>query len=90
MSLCRSSLDGTFGIASVLVLSKVFSSYRAFGDEACPQQYSSTWSEHLSHIRLVFGKMSEHTFFLKKTKCAFGKTELLYLGACDISARGGN
>jgi hypothetical protein len=42
--------------------------------------YSSTWSEHLSHIQLVFGKMREHQFFLKKTKCAFGKTELLYLG----------
>jgi hypothetical protein len=41
MSLCRSSLDGTFSIASVWVLSKVFSSYRAFGDEACPQQWAS-------------------------------------------------
>jgi hypothetical protein len=29
--------------------------------------YNSTWSEHLSHIQLVFGKMREHQFFLKKT-----------------------
>jgi hypothetical protein len=33
--------------------------------------YSSTWSEHLSHIRLVFGKMSEHQFFSKEDQMCF-------------------
>lgn len=29
---------------------------------------------------MVLGQLREHKFFLKRTKCAFGKTELLYLG----------
>jgi hypothetical protein len=27
---------------------------------------------------MVFEKLREHQFYLKRSKCAFGKTELLY------------
>jgi hypothetical protein len=36
--------------------------------------YSSTWSDHISHIRLVFEKLREHKLFLKRNKCVFGKS----------------
>jgi hypothetical protein len=42
--------------------------------------YSGSWAEHLHHLRLVFDILREHKFFLKRSKCAFGKTELSYLG----------
>jgi hypothetical protein len=42
--------------------------------------YSASWVDHLKHLRMVFGKLREHQFYLKRSKCAFGKTELLYLG----------
>jgi hypothetical protein len=42
--------------------------------------YSATWAEHLHHLRLVFDTLREHKFFLKRSKCAFGKIELSYLG----------
>jgi hypothetical protein len=42
--------------------------------------YSPTWSDHISHIRMVFDKLREHKFFLKRSKCVFGKSELTYLG----------
>lgn len=42
--------------------------------------YSASWADHLQHLRLVFEKLKEHKFFLKKSKCVFGKVELLYLG----------
>jgi hypothetical protein len=42
--------------------------------------YSASWADHLKHLRMVFEKLREHQFYLKRSKCAFGKTELLYLG----------
>lgn len=42
--------------------------------------YSSTWSDLISHIRLVFEKLREHKLFLKRSKCVFGKSYLTYLG----------
>jgi hypothetical protein len=42
--------------------------------------YSDSWTAHHEHIRLVFTKLREYQFFLKRTKCDFGKTELTYLG----------
>jgi hypothetical protein len=42
--------------------------------------YSPRWSNQLSHINMVFDMLREHNFFLKKSKCVFGKTELTYLG----------
>jgi hypothetical protein len=42
--------------------------------------YSASWDNHLNHIRMVLEKLREHHFFLKMSKCCFGKTELSYLG----------
>lgn len=42
--------------------------------------YSPTWVDHLRHVRLVFDKLRGNQFFLKKSKCVFGRTELTYLG----------
>jgi hypothetical protein len=42
--------------------------------------HSASWAERLHHLRLVFDILREHNFFLKRSKCAFGKTELSYLG----------
>lgn len=42
--------------------------------------YSSSWSEHLCHVRLVLAKLQEHQLFLKRSKCFFGARFVAYLG----------
>jgi hypothetical protein len=42
--------------------------------------YSASWVEHVKHVRLVFEQLKKHQFFLKKSKCVFGRTQLTYLG----------
>jgi hypothetical protein len=42
--------------------------------------YSRSWSEHLQHVRLVLNTLKEHHLFMKRTKCAFGRTKISYLG----------
>jgi hypothetical protein len=42
--------------------------------------YSASWKEHMKHVRMVFEKLKEHQFYLKKSKCVFGRTQLTYLG----------
>jgi hypothetical protein len=42
--------------------------------------YSSSWSKHLRHIRLVFDKPQEHQLVLKRSKCFFGAHSVGYLG----------
>jgi hypothetical protein len=42
--------------------------------------YSSCLAEHLDHLKLVFLKLREHHFFLKRKKCSFARLELQYLG----------
>ena len=49
--------------------------------------YSASWEEHMKHVRMVFEKLKEHQFYLKKSKCVFGRTQLTYLGHV-ISQRG--
>ena len=39
--------------------------------------YSSSWSDHLYHVRTVFRTPSDH---LKKSKCTFGLPSVAYLG----------
>jgi hypothetical protein len=34
--------------------------------------YSSSWSKHLCHVRLVFEQLQAHKLYLKKSKCLFG------------------
>jgi hypothetical protein len=49
--------------------------------------YSSSWSKHLRHVRLVFKQLQAHKLYLKKSKCFFGARSVAYLGHV-ISADG--
>ncbi|RVW92516.1 Retrovirus-related Pol polyprotein from transposon 297 [Vitis vinifera] len=42
--------------------------------------YSPTWELHLNHVRKTLEILKKHSFFVKATKCDFGKQELEYLG----------
>ena len=42
--------------------------------------YSSSWVEHLQHMRQVFQLLREQKLALKRTKCSFGETQVGYLG----------
>jgi len=49
--------------------------------------YSSSWSDHLCHVRTVFRTLQDHQLFLKRSKCAFGLPSVAYLSHI-ISERG--
>jgi hypothetical protein len=49
--------------------------------------YNPSWTEHLCDMRLVLAALQAHRLFLKRAKCAFGITEVAYLGHF-ISAAG--
>jgi hypothetical protein len=49
--------------------------------------YSSSWSDHLRHVKLVLEAMRIHQLFLKRSKCSFGEESMAYLGHV-ISAAG--
>jgi hypothetical protein len=49
--------------------------------------FSSSWAEHLHHIRQVLSAMRAHQLFLKLSKCSFGETSVAYLGHV-VSAEG--
>jgi len=49
--------------------------------------YSSSWSEHLQHVGLVFSALRAHGLYLKRSKCSFGTLSVDYLGHV-ISADG--
>jgi hypothetical protein len=42
--------------------------------------YSQTWQAHLTHVDQVIHLLSKYNFFLKRSKCAFGSSEVEYLG----------
>jgi hypothetical protein len=42
--------------------------------------YSSSWTEHLQHVKIVFEQMRAHSLFIKCSKCVFGDTSVVYLG----------
>lgn len=42
--------------------------------------YSSSWSEHLQHVRIIFDALRAHDLFLKCSKCTFGAPLVAYLG----------
>jgi hypothetical protein len=42
--------------------------------------YNSSWSEHLSHVCLVFEQLQAHKLYLKKSKCFFSARFVAYLG----------
>ena len=42
--------------------------------------YSKTWSSHIVHVDQVLHLLSKHKPFLKQSKCAFGTSEVEYMG----------
>jgi len=42
--------------------------------------FSSTFSEHLSHLRQVFDRLRQAGLKLQPKKCSFGQKEVKYLG----------
>jgi hypothetical protein len=42
--------------------------------------YSKTWTSHLAHVDRILHLLSQHQLFLKQSKCAFGASEVEYLG----------
>jgi hypothetical protein len=40
--------------------------------------YSSTWAEHLHHVKIVFDQIRRHVLFVKRSKCIFGSTTMSY------------
>jgi len=49
--------------------------------------YSSSWSDHLRHVRAVLDVLHQHRLYAKRSKCKFGITAISYLGH-TISAAG--
>ena len=49
--------------------------------------FSSSWAEHLQHIRIVLDALRAHRLHLKRSKCSFGASSVAYLGHV-ISAGG--
>jgi hypothetical protein len=42
--------------------------------------YIKTWTNHLPHVDHILHLLSQHQIFLKQSKCAFGASEVEYLG----------
>jgi hypothetical protein len=42
--------------------------------------YSTSWIDHLRHVRAVFQLLQDHQLVLKRSKCTFGATKVAYLG----------
>jgi hypothetical protein len=42
--------------------------------------YRKTWTNHITHVDRVLHLLSQHQLFLKQSKCAFGASEVEYLG----------
>ena len=41
--------------------------------------YSQSLEDHIIHLRNVFKKLRQHKLFVKKDKCEFPQTEILFL-----------
>jgi hypothetical protein len=41
--------------------------------------YSSSWSEHLQHVRVVLTTLRQHQLAVKQSKCVFGSQSVAYL-----------
>ncbi|KAF0899228.1 hypothetical protein E2562_015574 [Oryza meyeriana var. granulata] len=42
--------------------------------------FSSSWADHLRHLRAVLTVLHHHRLFVKRSKCAFGVGSISYLG----------
>jgi hypothetical protein len=49
--------------------------------------YSTSWADHLRHLRIIFELLRQHSLFVKRSKCSFGADAVAYLGH-TISAAG--
>jgi hypothetical protein len=49
--------------------------------------YSSSWSEHLQHLRAVFSVLRANNLHVKRSKCEFATSSVAYLGH-TLSAHG--
>ena len=49
--------------------------------------YSTSWADHLRHLRVVLAMLRQHRLFVKRSKCVFGVDSISYLGHI-ISATG--
>ncbi|GFW63048.1 retrovirus-related Pol polyprotein from transposon 17.6 [Trichonephila clavipes] len=63
-------------------MNKALSCYREFSRAYIDDIaiFSKTWEEHLLHLDTVLTKLSELNFTVNLKKCAFGKTQIKYLG----------
>ncbi|GFX60434.1 retrovirus-related Pol polyprotein from transposon 17.6 [Trichonephila clavipes] len=63
-------------------MNKALSCYREFSrvyiDDIAI--FSKNWEEHLFHLDTILTKLSELNFTVNLNKCAFGKTQIKYLG----------
>ena len=41
--------------------------------------FSSSWAEHLQHIRIVLDALRAYRLHLKRSKCSFGASSMAYL-----------
>jgi hypothetical protein len=41
--------------------------------------YSSTWIEHLHHVKVVFDQLRQHRLSVKRSKCTFGSETVAYI-----------
>ncbi|XP_068639402.1 uncharacterized mitochondrial protein AtMg00860-like [Aristolochia californica] len=49
--------------------------------------FSKSWPQHLEHLQLVFQLIQSHRLYLKKTKCTFGRKQVVYLGHIITASR---
>ena len=49
--------------------------------------YSTSWADHLKHVKAVFQLLRQHKLSVKRSKCFFGAPSVAYLGHV-ISAQG--
>ena len=42
--------------------------------------FNSNFSDHLSHLKIMFEVLQSHQLYAKKSKCVFGCAEVEYLG----------
>ncbi|GFX18884.1 hypothetical protein TNCV_321891 [Trichonephila clavipes] len=63
-------------------MNKALSCYREFSRAYIDYLaiFSKNWEEHLLHLDTILTKLSELNFTVNLKKCAFGKTQIKYLG----------
>ncbi|GFS69831.1 hypothetical protein TNCV_3101481 [Trichonephila clavipes] len=70
-------------------MNKALSCYREFSRAYIDDIaiFSKNWEEHLLHLDTILTKLSELNFTVNLKKCAFGKTQIKYLGHINGSGK---